>query len=50
MNFLFLFIDGVGLGPDDPKSNPFANADMPNLMGLLEGRKLVLESFGKNGP
>ena len=49
MNFLFLFIDGVGLGPDDPKSNPFANADMPNLMGLLEGRKLVLESFGKNG-
>ena len=38
---LFLFLDGVGLGPDDPERNPFAAADMPSLLGLLEGRRLV---------
>ena len=41
MHFLFLFLDGIGLGPDEPDSNPFAHADMPNLMGLLGGRRLV---------
>jgi hypothetical protein len=48
MKFLFLFIDGVGLGPGDPETNPFARADMPNLLALLEGRRLVLESLGGN--
>ncbi|MFQ5922689.1 MAG: peptidase [Anaerolineales bacterium] len=38
---LFLFLDGVGLGPDDPERNPFSSADMPNLVKLLEGRRLV---------
>ena len=38
---LFLFLDGVGLGEDDPKRNPFAAADMLNLVDLLEGRRLV---------
>lgn len=38
---LFLFMDGVGLGPDDPQINPFAAADMPQLRSLLEGRPLV---------
>ncbi len=41
---LFLFLDGVGLGADDPKVNPFAAADMPNLVDLLEGRRLVAGS------
>lgn len=41
---LFLFLDGVGLGADDPKINPFAAADMPNLVDLLEGRRLVAGS------
>jgi hypothetical protein len=39
---LFLFLDGVGLGLEDPARNPFAAAEMPALQGLLEGRKLVL--------
>ncbi|GMR10389.1 MAG: metalloenzyme [Anaerolineae bacterium] len=38
---LFLFLDGVGLGPDDPERNPFSAADMPYLLELLEGRRLV---------
>ncbi len=49
MYFLFLFIDGLGLGQDDPESNPLANAVMPNITNLLEGRKLVRDSIGKNG-
>ncbi len=41
MRILFLFLDGVGLGPDDPATNPLARASMPHLHGLLEGRKMV---------
>jgi 2,3-bisphosphoglycerate-independent phosphoglycerate mutase len=39
--FLFLFLDGVGLGEDDPARNPFALAELPNLTRLLEGHRLV---------
>jgi len=45
MKFLFLFLDGVGLGSFDPTSNPFAAADTPNLGKLLDGRKLVLDTL-----
>jgi hypothetical protein len=38
---LMLFMDGVGLGPDDPRVNPFAAAQMPSLSGLLGGRALL---------
>ena len=41
MHILFLFLDGVGLGLDDPATNPFARAAMPNLARLLEGQRLV---------
>lgn len=41
MRVLFLFLDGVGLGPDDPATNPLARATMPHLTGLLDGRRLV---------
>jgi hypothetical protein len=44
MNVLFIFLDGVGLGADDPESNPFARAKMPALAGLLGGHKLVASS------
>lgn len=37
-------MDGVGLGPPDALSNPFANAKMPNLTSLLGGRRLLLDS------
>ena len=41
MKFLFFFIDGIGLGEDNPTSNPFAIADTPVLKNLLNGHKLV---------
>jgi hypothetical protein len=34
---LVLFLDGVGLGPDDPASNPFARGATPALRALLGG-------------
>ena len=41
MNFLFLFMDGVGLNGDDPDINPLAGAKMPNLEALLDGHKMI---------
>jgi 2,3-bisphosphoglycerate-independent phosphoglycerate mutase len=46
MKILFLFLDGVGLGPNDPDTNPLARAEMPNLESdLLGGRRLVAGSL-----
>src|SRR5512137_1241571 len=42
MRVLFLFLDGVGLGPNDPNTNPLAQAAMPNLSRLLDGQRLVV--------
>ncbi|MBL8092656.1 MAG: hypothetical protein JNL73_00715 [Anaerolineales bacterium] len=36
---LFLFLDGVGLGADDPARNPLAAADLPTLSALLAGAR-----------
>ena len=38
---LFLFLDGVGLGANDPTVNPLARAVMPNLRALLGGQPLA---------
>jgi 2,3-bisphosphoglycerate-independent phosphoglycerate mutase len=43
MNFLFIFIDGIGLGPDNPEINPFARASMPVISSLIDGSKLTIE-------
>jgi hypothetical protein len=37
----FLFLDGVGLGGDEPARNPLVRAEMPNLRGLLGGAPLA---------
>jgi len=34
---VLVFLDGVGIGPDDPDSNPFLQADLPWLRGVLGG-------------
>ena len=44
MRVLFLFLDGIGLGENNQGINPFANAQMPNLNALLDGRSLFRES------
>ncbi len=38
MQVLLIFLDGVGLGIDDPASNPFLNAQLPTLRYLLGGQ------------
>jgi 2,3-bisphosphoglycerate-independent phosphoglycerate mutase len=43
MNLLFIFLDGIGLGENNPEINPFARADMPYLQSLLGGRRLTRE-------
>jgi len=49
MRVLFIFLDGIGLGANDPLTNPFARAKMPNLNKLLEGRSLLKESAPFHG-
>jgi 2,3-bisphosphoglycerate-independent phosphoglycerate mutase len=44
MRVLFIFLDGIGLGENDPETNPFARAKMPNLNALLDGGSLIKES------
>jgi hypothetical protein len=41
---LFIFMDGIGLGPDDPETNPLARVEMPFLEALLGGKKLTASS------
>jgi hypothetical protein len=41
MKLLFLFLDGIGLGPNNPDTNPFARAHTPHLRSLLGGRTLI---------
>jgi 2,3-bisphosphoglycerate-independent phosphoglycerate mutase len=49
MKLLFLFLDGIGLGENDPEINPFARADMPTLKSLLGGRTLTRHSVPYEG-
>lgn len=49
MRVLFMFLDGIGLGEDDPGTNPLASASMPNLASLLDGRRLLKESAPFHG-
>jgi hypothetical protein len=49
MRVLFIFLDGIGLGENDPATNPFARAQMPNLNTLLEGRSLLKDAAPFHG-
>ena len=44
MRVLFIFMDGIGLGANNPETNPLARAKMPNLNKLLDGRSWLKES------
>ena len=44
MRVLFLFLDGIGLGADNPETNPLSCANMPTLRALLDGRRLLADS------
>ena len=49
MKVLFIFLDGIGLGENNPETNPLARAKMPNLNALLGGRSLVKDSAPFDG-
>ena len=49
MRVLFLFLDGIGLGENNQGINPFANANMPHLKTLLDGRSLIKASAPFHG-
>jgi len=49
MRVLFIFLDGIGLGENNPETNPFVRAKMPNLNSLLEGRSLLKDSAPFHG-
>lgn len=49
MRVLFIFLDGIGLGENNPETNPFARAKMPNLNHLLDGRSLLKEAAPFHG-
>jgi len=44
MRVLFIFLDGIGLGGNDPDVNPLARAKMPNLFKMLDGKRLTADS------
>ncbi|MBS4021148.1 MAG: alkaline phosphatase family protein [Dethiobacter sp.] len=48
MKVVFLFIDGLGLGPAG-KDNPLSTTPTPNLNHLLGGRDLTIEAAGYSG-
>jgi hypothetical protein len=39
MHILLIFLDGVGLGDNDPTVNPFVTANMPTLTALTNGKR-----------
>lgn len=41
MKILFLFLDGIGLGEDNPETNPFTLANMPYMESMLGGKKMT---------
>lgn len=44
MHILMLFLDGIGLGDDDPPVNPFAIAHMPTLLALTNGQRWLRQT------
>lgn len=40
---LFVFLDGVGIGPSDPAVNPFLKSDLPTWTALMGGRVPTLD-------
>jgi 2,3-bisphosphoglycerate-independent phosphoglycerate mutase len=46
---LVVFLDGVGLGPPDLATNPFATASLPTLEALLDGDRPFRDRAGRSG-
>jgi hypothetical protein len=44
MHILTLFLDGIGLGENDPEKNPFAVAHMPTIQALTNGKRWLADT------
>lgn len=44
MRVLLIFLDGIGLGDDDPTTNPFATANTPVLHALANGQRWLRDT------
>lgn len=44
MHILVLFLDGIGLGENDPEKNPFAIAEMPTIHSLTNDKRWLAET------
>ncbi len=49
MHLLFLFLDGIGLGTNNPETNPFVRAKMPTLRSLLGDQPLIADAAPYQG-
>ena len=49
LKILFIFIDGLGIGSDDPAVNPLRNSQFPNLEKLLDGATPIDACLGIAG-
>ena len=49
MRLLFLFLDGIGLGSNDPETNPLVHAEMPTLHALLGNQALIADTTPYHG-
>lgn len=49
MSVLMIFIDGLGLGDDNPATNPLVTTAMPHLQRLLGGAALVRTALPSGG-
>lgn len=49
MRVLMIFLDGIGLGPDDPATNPFAVATTPTLCSLAGGQRWLAGTGRREG-
>lgn len=47
---LLIFLDGVGIGPSDPRVNPFFATELPNLTAMLGGDLPTLAQPEIRGP
>lgn len=49
LKIIFIFVDGLGIGSDDPKVNPLRDARFPNLQNLLDGATPLDARLGIKG-
>lgn len=49
MHILLIFLDGIGLGQNDPAVNPFAAANTPTLNTLADGQRWLKDTGRREG-